>query len=313
MNNTWVKTLKNLVNHYMTDITHKPVLLKQTIDALNIKPNGVYLDCTLGSGGHTIQILNKGGKVYGLDIDPKAIKRTKERVKKACLDGRLVCPDAFFKTTKANFSKLEQVAQQFDISKVDGILMDLGLSSEQLEDQSRGFSFQSHDSLDMRADPELTVTAKDLVSALSKKELVKLLSTYGEESWAPKIAEAIIKARQKKPITTAIELSTIISQVVKHDGKTHKATKTFQALRMAVNDELNNLKTALPQAVKLLKTDGRLAIISFHSLEDKIVKDFIKNNSDLTSLTKKPITPDETEILTNPRSRSAKLRIAIKK
>jgi len=289
----------------MTDRIHQPVLLKQSINGLNIRPNKIYFDCTLGSGGHAVKIIKKGGKLYGLDVDPQAIERTKEHLKKAC-------PGAFFHLRQANFSKLEKVAKELSLTSVAGVLIDLGLSSEQLADKSRGFSFNLDAPLDMRADPSLKITAADLVNGLHKGELNDLFKKYGQEQYSLAIASSIVRARQQKPIKQTLELAKIVAKVKHQRGKIHPATKVFQALRMAVNDEINNLKKVLLQATKLLEPSGRLVVISFHSLEDRQVKNFIKENNDLKNLTLKPIIPEEKEILKNPRSRSAKLRIAEK-
>ena len=289
----------------MTKIIHKPVLLKESIDLLNIKLQKAYLDCTLGSAGHAKEIIKKGGKLYGLDVDSKAIKRTKKRLNQAC-------PDAFFKTKLGNFSKLKEHALDLNLTSASGILMDLGLSSDQLEYKDKGFSFQHDSILDMRADDTLGVTAKDLINGLSKNELTKLFKKYGEEQFALAIANRIVLSRRQSPITTTFKLAKLVSQVKKRKGATHPATKVFQSLRIAVNDELNNLEAALPQAFDLLETNGRLVVISFHSLEDRIVKNFIKEHSGLKNLTLKPITPSQEELDQNPRARSAKLRAAIK-
>ena len=285
----------------MAKIIHKPVLLKETIDLLKIKSNKNYLDCTLGSGGHAVEIIKKGGKLFGLDQDPEAIKRTQNRLEKSC-------SQADFKLLHLNFSKIDEAAKHFKVRSYAGILFDLGLSSEQLADENRGFSFQTNAPLDMRADPNLKVTAADLVNGLHKGELSELFERLGQEQYHLKIANAIVRARKQKPIKTSLELADLVSLVKKLKRKTHPATKVFQALRIAVNDELNNLKTALPQAVSLLEPKGRLVVISFHSLEDKIVKNFFKESKDLTILTNKPITPSEEELKLNPRARSAKLR-----
>jgi len=290
----------------MTDkLLHQPVLLQPTIDALKITPDEAYLDCTLGSAGHAVEILKKGGKLFGLDIDPAALKRAKARLEKI--------PNVFFRLKKQNFSQLNQAVQSWGLTSVAGILLDLGLSSEQLADTARGFSFLTAAPLDMRADPDLKVTAADLVNGLTKKELNELFKKLGQEQYSLAIADGIVRARRQNRINSTLELVDIVNRAVgRRRGKIHPATKVFQALRMAVNDELNNLKTCLPQAVKLLKPKGRLVVITFHSLEDRIIKHFIKNNQKLENLTKKPIRPTETEIKNNPRARSAKLRIAEK-
>jgi len=186
-----------------------------------------------------------------------------------------------------NFSHLQEAAGQFGLKTVAGVLLDLGLSSEQIADPARGFSFQADGPLDMRSDPNLGVSAADLVNGLGRSELIKLFRLYGEERWAIPIAKAIMANR---PLTTTFQLAELIAGVVKtRDRRHHPATQVFQALRMAVNDELNNLKAVLPQAVELLETGGRLAVISFHSLEDRIVKNFMKENKDLSIINKKPI------------------------
>ncbi|MEA3355375.1 MAG: 16S rRNA (cytosine(1402)-N(4))-methyltransferase RsmH [Patescibacteria group bacterium] len=289
----------------MNKILHKPVLLNESIKFLKIKPNKNYLDCTLGSGGHAVEIIKKGGKLYGLDIDPEAIKRTTKRINQTC-------PNAFYKIKLGNFSKLKEHARDLKLTSVSGILMDLGLSSDQLENKKLGFSFQNDSPLDMRANPDLKVAAKDLINGLSKNELIKLFKKYGEEQYALSIANHIVLRRQQSPINTTLELVNLITKVKRKRGGIHQATKVFQALRIAVNDELNNLKTALPQAYDLLEEKGKLVVISFHSLEDRIVKNFIKEHKGLKNLTKKPITPNQEELTLNPRSRSAKLRAAFK-
>jgi 16S rRNA (cytosine1402-N4)-methyltransferase len=250
---------------------HQPVLLQSVIDGLNVRPGKAYIDCTLGSGGHSQQIKRLGGIVYGLDVDPEALKRVE---------------DMDFITRRANFKDLKAAAFEWGLDQVAGILIDLGLSTEQIVDPKRGFSWQADSPLDMRADPSLSVSAADLVNGLGEGELEKLLRVYGEEPQAKAIAKAIIR---KRPITTTEELIKAI-EAVKSPKRSHNpATLVFQALRIAVNDELNNLKTVLPQAVDLLEPGGRLAVISFHSLEDRIVKNFMKDNKNLKVINKKPI------------------------
>src|SRR3989344_1007342 len=286
-------------------MVHQPVLLQPVIEGLNIRKDGAYLDGTLGSAGHAVEIVKRGGRLYGIDVDPEALRRARARL--------MEIPNVFFKVLPSNFALLKQVAVQFGVNRFAGILLDLGLAREQLEDERRGFSFRHSGPLDMRADPNLTVTAANLLNGLNHGELVKLLETFGEEPRAKAIAAAIVKQRAIKPLTTTGELSQLVEKVYGGRGKTHPATKTFQAIRLAVNDELNNLKSALPQAEEMLEVGGRLAVISFHSLEDRLVKQFIKNSNTLTSLTKKPITGSDEEVKANPRSRSAKLRLAEKK
>jgi len=291
---------------------HKSVLLQQTINLLNIKPNKAYLDCTLGSAGHAIEIIKKGGKLYAIDVDPSALAKARKNLE-ACSSFSSTDGKPFFRLHQENFSKLKQVAKHFKLTSVDGILMDLGLSSEQLADKARGFSFQLDAPLDMRADPKSAVTAADLINGLTKGELNELFKKLGQEQRSLSIVNHIIRARRQQPIQSALKLAEIVRRAVPYKGKIHPATKVFQALRIAVNDELNNLRIALPQAVELLKPGGRLAVISFHSLEDRIIKNFIKQEKNhLTNLTKKPIRPTQEEIAVNPRARSAKLRVAQK-
>lgn len=266
------------------------------LDGLKITANQIYFDCTVGSAGHAVEIARLGGQVIGLDVDPDALKLARAKLPQA-------------KFVQANFSELLKVAESFGITQAAGVLLDLGLSSNQLADPNRGFSFQTNGPLDMRADPRLTTTATDLVNRLSEAELYQLFTEYGEEPRALAIASAIVKNR---PLTTTTQLAQLISSVVHHRGRTNPATQVFQALRISVNDELANLKAVLPQAIKLLEPGGKLAVISFHSLEDRIVKNFMKQNNQLKNLTKHPIKPTRAEILTNPRSRSAKLRLGEK-
>lgn len=251
-----------------------------------------------------MEIVKQGGHLYGLDIDPDALKRSKERLS--------TCPNAFFRLEQLNFSQLDQASKVFNQTEFSGILMDLGLSSEQLADSDRGFSFQQDSPLDMRANPDYSVKAADLINGLNQGELKQLFLKLGEEPRAAKLADLIVKTRASQPITTTKQLADLCLQALGRTGRIHPATKIFQALRLAVNDELNNLTAALPEAVKLLKPKGRLLVISFHSLEDRIVKNFFKSSFKLTVLTKKPLIPSEEEIQANPRSRSAKLRVAEK-
>ncbi len=282
---------------------HEPALLKETLTYLNVRSNKKYIDATVGGGGHAVEIVKRGGEVLGLDVDPEAIEAAKKRLARLDSAGRS-------EARQGNFKNIDKIARENNFYPVAGILYDLGLSSYQLERSGRGFSFQKDEPLDMRADPDLTVTAADLVNGLGEKELTKLFEKYGEESRARAVAGAIIRSRWDKPIRTSAELADIVTQVVREPRKTHPATKVFQALRIAVNDELNNLQSSLPQAFGLLEADGRLVVISFHSLEDRIVKDFIGGIGEDRGkiLTKKPITPSEEEVEGNPRARSAKMR-----
>lgn len=297
---------------------HKPVLLKEVLNYLNVKRGGKYIDATLGGGGHAKAILSLGGSVLALDVDPEAIKSAREYLSTACPvpDGLMAKlePNASWCLAKGNFKDLKKIAKEHGFEKADGILFDLGVSSHQLEALERGFSFKSKALLDMRMDPDLKVTAADLLNGLGKKELEKLFWRFGEEKTYRAIVREIIKVRKEKPIKTGEELARIVERVKpRGKRKIHPATKVFQALRIAVNDELNNLREALPQTLELLNKGGRLVIISFHSLEDRIVKNFLKGEKGFLVLTKKPVLPQEKEIRKNKRSRSAKLRAAEKR
>ena len=302
-----------------TDYLHRSVLTREVKEYLNLQPGGIYLDATLGDGGHTLALLEAGVKVIALDQDPEAIERAEKRLSSTL-------PKVILHQTqspvhdlekndclllKTNFSRLEEVVK----IKLDGILFDLGVSTLQLLKPERGFTFQSDGPLDMRMDPELGVTAADLLNAFSEKELAKLFQELGGETYAKPIAAKIALVRKHQPITTTSQLANLISRVKFPTGKIHPATKVFQALRMAVNLERDALKITLPQAVNLLKPEGRLVIISFHSGEDAIVKLFFRDQAEkgqLKILTSKPVKPTEEEKNINPRSRSAKLRSAQK-
>ncbi len=287
---------------------HIPVMLKEVLSYLEVKPDHWYIDCNLGGGGHTKGILEKGGQVLAIDLDPDAISGA---AKNFGLSKNLIL-------IQDNFSHLSQIPQIPQISPISGVLFDLGVSSHQLETPERGFSFNTDAPLDMRMDPtSSSVTAADLINGLYEKELADLFWKLGEENFSRPIAKKIAEARLRKKIETTNELAQIILSV-RHrspSDRTHPATRVFQALRIAVNDELNSLKEALPQALEVLTPGGRIAVISFHSLEDRIVKDFFNDSAEkglLKIITKKPIIPTEEEVETNPRSRSGKLRVAEK-
>ena len=294
---------------------HEPVLLKEIIDYLRVKRGEKYIDTTVGGGGHTKAILKLGGKVLAIDCDLEAIKAARRYLASACPPGKHYS----WRLASGNFKDLFQIAKKEGFLNVSGILFDLGVSSYQLEKAERGFSFSLEAPLDMRMDPKLKVTATDLVNGLNKGELNELFARVGQEHYSRCFAEAICRARSLKPIKTTGELVDIINQALPTKGrksKLHPATRVFLALRIAVNDELNNLKKALPQALNLLEPKGRLVIISFHSGEDRIVKQFFKGQEKkgkLTIITKKPVRPTLEEINKNPRSRSAKLRVAEKR
>lgn len=281
---------------------HVPVLLKETLDILVKTQGGVYVDCTLGMGGHTKGILQKDPNAYVIDIDtdPYALKLAEENLK--VFDGR-------YSLYQANFKDLDQVLKEEGIKEVDGFLFDLGVSMLQLK-SDRGFSFQRDEPLDMRMNPEDKKTAYQVVNTYSEKELARIFREYGEERYAEKIAKAIVTQRVKKTIETTAQLVQIILSVIPYRyGKIHPATKVFQALRIEVNQELTSLEVALEKTILFLKKGGRLVVISFHSLEDRIVKNFFKKHADTFKvLTKKPIRPTIDEVRRNPASRSAKLR-----
>lgn len=293
----------------ITNDYHVPVLLNETVDSLKVRKDGKYVDATLGGGGHTEEILKRGGFVLGLDHDPEAIEFAVKRLR---VYGYKL------KAIRTNFNRLSEVVSEEKFGPVEGILFDLGVSSHQLETPHRGFSFNQDSQLDMRMDPKLQVKASDLLKVLTEKELYELFSKLGEDKYSKRLAGAVCRARRIKPIETTDELAELVVKNVPPRGKfdrIHPATRIFQALRIAVNDELNSLREALPSALSVLSPNGRLAVISFHSLEDRIVKDFIKNstaNGLLKPINNKPIVPNGLEVEKNPRSRSAKLRVAEK-
>lgn len=288
---------------------HTPVLLKEVVEYLKIEKGKKYIDATIGGGGQTIEIVKRGGIVLGIDVDQEAIGYLKEKLK---IWGRLTL-------VKGNFKDIDKIAQENGFENVSGVIFDLGVSSHQLEKPERGFSFQKEGPLDMRMDKDLAVQAKDIIQVLTKGELYELFSKLGEESNARRISEFIVSARKIKPIETTEDLALIIESVYRMKKNASSAfarasadKKVFQALRIAVNDELNALKEALPKAVKLIEEKGRLLVISFHSLEDRIVKRSFNEFSQRglgRIITKKPITATVEEINRNIRSRSAKLRV----
>jgi len=308
-----------MITHRPTP-SHTPVLLSETLRALAVQPGGRYVDCTLGGGGHAATILDHsspGGQLLGIDADPKAIEVARERLQHYKNSILLV---------NDNFVNLQATCIKYDFSPVHGILFDLGISSLQLNTNGRGFSFQYDAPLDMRFNPRQKVTAADIVNTAPEVKLAHLIKTYGEESHSHQIARCIV---QERPIETTHQLARLIEKAVGgRKGRLHPATKTFQALRIAVNHELDYLETALKQAIDLLGFEGRLVVISYHSLEDRLVKQLLQREARgcicppgtptcicghvprLRLINKKVITPSATEIELNPRSRSAKLRTA---
>ncbi len=305
------------------EFSHVPVLLEQTIEGLNIKKNGIYVDGTAGGGGHSSEILRRltTGKLISIDQDPDAILTLTERFKKN--DNSIII--------KGNFANIKDILQLRGVGRLDGVLLDIGVSSHQLDTAERGFSFHEDAPLDMRMS-QSGITAAELVNTLPISELKRILSVYGEEKYAGSIAKGIERARLSSPIKTTLELAEIIKenvpQRVRKDG--HPARKSFQALRIAVNDELGVLEKGLDGAFEMLGSGGRLAVITFHSLEDRIVKqkmaswckgctcpkDFpvciCGNKPKAKLITRKPVCANETELSKNPRARSAKLRICEK-
>ncbi len=291
---------------------HKPVLLNEVLKYLDPKKGEVFFDGTANGGGHSMAIWQRvkpDGLVIAVDKDKEAIKSLQEKAKKE---------NANFRFFIGSYAQIDRYLDAVGINKVDGILLDLGYSSFQIEQGKRGFSFLRDEPLLMRYESDLNLenelTAYQVVNSFPKLRLIEILKEYGEEKNAEKIAEAIIKHRKVKKIESSLDLAKIIEGAVKKRGKIHPATKTFQAIRIFVNRELDELKDALEKFPNFLKSGGRIAVISFHSLEDRIVKNFFKNNKDkFEILTKKPITPTKKEVFENKRSRSAKLRVGIKR
>jgi 16S rRNA (cytosine1402-N4)-methyltransferase len=307
---------------------HIPVMLDEVLNLLDLKKGGYYIDCTLGGGGYTFaisKIVGKNGGVLAIDMDSNAIKRAEKEIKDKKTKNIIL--------ENNNFANLEEIYKTHWLGKegVDGIVFDLGLSSDQLEDAERGFSFKYDTSLDMAFGSTAQGSTYDLVNYSKEDKLAGILRDFGEEKFSGRIAKAIVKEKRQKPIETTGRLVEIIGEAVpafyRNNKKYHFATKTFMALRIATNKELDNIRLALPQALSLLKKGGRIAVVSFHSLEDRMVKNFFRTESrdcicppqlpqcvcghkqSLKILTKKPIIPSEKEIKNNPRSRSSKLRV----
>ncbi|HKY73309.1 MAG TPA: 16S rRNA (cytosine(1402)-N(4))-methyltransferase RsmH [Nitrospira sp.] len=290
---------------------HLPVMLSEVLLWLRPRSGGVYVDCTVGYCGHGMEILRASqpnGILLGIDRDGQAINANRQRLQSFGNRAILI---------KAHFMELRSILAERRIARVDGVLFDLGVSSAQLDEPSRGFSFQSEGPLDMRMDQSSGPTAADIVNGLSEADLADMIYRWGEERYSRRIARAVARARQQQPLTTTRQLTSVIESAVPghyRRGRIHCATRTFQALRIAVNRELEYLETSLRDAADSLSTGARLCVISFHSLEDRIVKQTFKALSseaggDLEILTKRPQVPSEEEKESNPRSRSAKLRV----
>ena len=285
---------------------HIPVLLNEVINHLKPEPNHFLIDGTVGQGGHAHAFLQRAlpdGRLLGIDRDTSNLAIAKERLAEFGNNVILV-QDSF-----AN-AKTHAYAHKF--TSVNAVLLDLGFSSAHVDDPERGFSFALDGPLDMRYDQTQELSAEQIVNTWSEDELARIIRMYGEDRNARRIAEAIVEQRANSPISRTKELAECIARRVRRTGKIHPATKTFQALRIVVNDELGELERALPELVKLLATGGRIAVISFHSLEDRIIKQFFKTDPNLEVITKRPITASQEELKQNPRSRSAKLRVAQK-
>lgn len=307
------------------EFKHIPVLLKETIDGLNIQKDGIYIDMTLGRGGHSSEILKrlKSGKLYCFDQDQQAINESKDRLEKISNNFTLI---------HSNFNNVKQKLEEYGVKKVDGVLFDLGVSSAQFDESDRGFSYRFDAKLDMRMDQSNSLSAYDVVNEYSLQELLKIFKEYGEEKYSYSIAKNIIKARANKPIETTFELVDIIkaSKPMKELSKVgHPAKQVFQAIRIEVNDELGVLKRALTDSLSLLASKGRICVITFNSLEDRIVKDIFKSVAidsegsrylplsnkeiEFSLVNRKVITASEEELFSNNRAKPAKLRIIERK
>ncbi|NLY42443.1 MAG: 16S rRNA (cytosine(1402)-N(4))-methyltransferase RsmH [Clostridiaceae bacterium] len=309
------------------DFKHVPVLLKESIDALNIKEDGVYVDATLGGGGHTLEIckrIGRYGKVIGIDQDINAIEASQKRLKD-------YEPVVIF--INDNFKNIKSILNKLGIQQIDGVVMDLGVSSHQLDEGERGFSYQHDAPLDMRMNRASPFSAYNVVNEYSEEELSEIISKYGEEKWAKRIASFIVARRAVSPIRTTGELVDVIKKAIpasaRRDGP-HPAKRTFQAIRIEVNDELDILSSSIKDFIDVLKPGGRIAVITFHSLEDRIVKQTFSELSSrcecpprfpvcicgkkplVNIITRKPIIPSGEEKVKNPRARSSKLRVAEK-
>lgn len=286
---------------------HQPVLLGPSLESLAIRPDGIYVDATFGAGGHSRAILARlnGGRLISIDADPEALPRSQ------------AITDPAFTFVQANFSELRRVLDECGVELVDGVLFDLGVSSMQLDNATRGFSFREDAPLDMRMNPYAGRSAYDILASASERELADIFFNYGEERAARRIAHAIVLRRNEGRLPkTTMEFAQFVSGVVHRPGKReriHPATRVFQALRIAVNEELDVLRDGLSAAIGSLREAGRVVAISFHSLEDRIAKQTFRDDERVHVLTKKPVVPDEAEMAENPRARSAKMRAAQRK
>lgn len=292
----------NWMKKQMSEFKHVSVLLTEAVDSLEIKADHWYIDATAGGGGHTQEIVERGGRVLAIDQDDDALAHLKTRFEITDL----------VKVAKGNFREIETIALLNGIDIVAGVLFDLGMSSFQLDSSGRGFSFRYDEPLDMRMDKANELTARKIVNDWHRDELVDLFLRFGEEEKAEVVADAIVEARHEKKFETTQDLVRVIETVVKRTGKMHPATKVFQALRIAVNSELESLRDALNQSTELLEPGGRIVVISFHSLEDRIVKNMFRqweHDGKGRVVTKKPIMANEQETVGNVRARSAKMRV----
>ncbi|HRY76759.1 MAG TPA: 16S rRNA (cytosine(1402)-N(4))-methyltransferase RsmH [Candidatus Paceibacterota bacterium] len=285
---------------------HVPVLLNEVIKTFDPQSNENFIDATLGEAGHTLCLLQKtdpSGRVLGIDLDAETLRIAEEKLR--AYHNRVIL-------VKNNFKNLESIVDEYKFKKVSGILFDLGMSSRELEESGRGFSFRKNEPLLMNFGEDALVTAEQIVNNWPADDLKGIFEEYGEERFSRQIAEKIVVSRQTKPIKTTFDLVEVIQSAVPQkyqSGRLHPATRVFQALRITVNDELNNLRSGLEAGLKILESGGKIIVISFHSLEDRIVKNFFRDHkASLKIITKKPVIPARVEILNNPRARSAKLR-----
>ncbi len=286
------------------EIIHTPVMLNESLEYLNIKPGDTIVDCTIGEGGHSVEILKRIGErgfLIGIDKDEDALSRARNRL--SVIGNNFVL-------VHNTFADLSDVLKDLSVKQVHGIIADLGISSLQLHKAERGFSFMKDGPLDMRMNQKAVITASVLVNSLTESELADIIYYYGEEHLARRIAKAIVAYRKKKRIETTSELAHVVESVYKRRGRINPATKTFQALRIAVNNELNDLEKFLKEAPLVLNKGSRIVVISYHSLEDRIIKRAFINNPVLKRINKKVIVPAREEVIANPRARSAKMRVA---